>query len=808
MNHRGENPAGPTGERIERSQRTGHGVLGLDGSGTSSSGSASRLREQLRALTGAAAGGLGLAAQLAVGLVETARVLVVVVDRGGRVVYGNRVFEHHTGWTLEDIEGEDWLTACIPAPHHDSVRARFDAAIADVSASVAVSPLLCADGRQCIVEWSDQRLLGESGDVVGLLLIGHDVTDRTHAGDERARLDAALEARDADQPRDSEELAAALRSSRSVLEGTFQAAPLCLAYLDTSLHFVRVNARYAEADGRTPDFFVGKAHFDLYPNADNRRIFERVRDTGQQHIACAKAFVYEHAPDRGTSHWDWSLTPVRDGEGAVVGLVLALHDVTDRVQAISRAATHERLVVESERRLRAVINSTTALVALCETDGTLIEVNEAALRLVGMEHGSVIGRRIWEPQALGLTPDAGAFIRTAIAGACDGRVVGGDLEVMLAGGVPGVIDTSFSPLRGADGEVSAIVATAINVTERQAALRALKVRDAAIESSNVPIALGDLEGRLTYANPAYLRAWGLPGTEDVVGMPVWAHWTDPAKVRAAFERTFRDGSWEGRQVARLASGEERAMRVSAAVVRDVAGQPICVTAAFADVTEAEEAAARVRAQLAEKEVLLKEVHHRVKNNLQVVSSLLHLQAGHAKEPRLRALIRESEGRIRAMSLVHETLYQSEDVGIVDFAHYAQRLVTTLRGAYGVLGREVEIEIVVDVDPLEIDVAIPCGLITGELVSNAFKHAFQGRGKGAIRVELSAQGEQHQLVVSDDGRGMPAGGTEGGLGLRLVNTLAGQLGGDACIEGGASGTRAQVRFPRPEGHSATDVSVPR
>jgi len=190
--------------------------------------------------------------------------------------------------------------------------------------------------------------------------------------------------------------------------------------------------------------------------------------------------------------------------------------------------------------------------------------------------------------------------------------------------------------------------------------------------------------------------------------------------------------------------------------------------------------AELEASLHEKEVLLKEIHHRVKNNLQVISSLLQLQAGYVEDDAARRVFEESQGRIKSMALVHEKLYQSKDLAGIDFGDYVRDLVSGLTSSYGAHAQGVVIEVEAASLHLDVDRAIPCGLIVNELVTNAFKHAFPNGRAGRIDVTLSGGGSSAiQLSVRDDGVGWPADfdpAQSSSLGLRLVHILAKQLQG--------------------------------
>lgn len=242
----------------------------------------------------------------------------------------------------------------------------------------------------------------------------------------------------------------------------------------------------------------------------------------------------------------------------------------------------------------------------------------------------------------------------------------------------------------------------------------------------------------------------------------------------------------------------------AAVALNEQGRPtkllgICMDISDRKRTELErqQAEAQLRASLREKEVLLKEIHHRVKNNLQIVSSLLNLQAGMLQDPQLLQPFRESQQRIKVMGLIHEQLYRSHNLARVDFAQYVQSLTNDLFQSYIPIGKPIRLKHSVAHIELGLDVVIPCGLIINELVSNAIKHAFPGDRAGEVQILFTFDEANHQflLAVCDDGVGIPDGldvhRTES-LGLQIVCELVEQLQGTMRLIQ-QPGTTFQITF---------------
>jgi len=219
-----------------------------------------------------------------------------------------------------------------------------------------------------------------------------------------------------------------------------------------------------------------------------------------------------------------------------------------------------------------------------------------------------------------------------------------------------------------------------------------------------------------------------------------------------------------------------------------------------EITSRQQAESQIKASLKEKEVLLKEIHHRVKNNLQIISSLLKLQSRHTDNSQTLEMFKESQSRIRTMALIHEKLYQSNDLARVNFAEYIVNLAANLFRSYELNSSQIKPLINVENIFLEIDVAVPCGLIINELVSNSLKYAFTAGTPGEIRIELYADNSRDlALIVSDNGVGLPEGldwQNLKSLGLQLVNNLVEQLGGTVKLNRN-HGTEFRIIFPRLE-----------
>ena len=252
-------------------------------------------------------------------------------------------------------------------------------------------------------------------------------------------------------------------------------------------------------------------------------------------------------------------------------------------------------------------------------------------------------------------------------------------------------------------------------------------------------------------------------------------------------------------IIRRDNGEKRWVYINAAPVLDDKGNIIAGVVVFPDITELKIAEEKIKSSLQEKEILLKEVHHRVKNNLQVISSLLHLQSKYIKDRKAFEMFQDSQDRIRSMALVHEKLYRSGDFVRVDFAEYLKSLANNLYRAHSIDPDRIKLSLNISDISMSVDFAIPCGLIINELISNSLKYGFppsynQG---GEIRIDLTSSHDNVvDMVVSDNGVGLPSGidiRKTNTLGLKLVTTLVdNQLEGNIELKR-EKGTSFHIRF---------------
>ena len=442
---------------------------------------------------------------------------------------------------------------------------------------------------------------------------------------------------------------------------------------------------------------------------------------------------------------------------------------------------------------RAVIDGMSDSVMVLDPQNCIMDVNPSAQYLVGCSASKAMRKPIedvwprWPDQILSR---GGIMARE---------------EIVMDQGDEHIYDVRISPLTDWHGGLISKVVVLRDITERKKAEILLHESEekfrTIFENANDEIIYMDKNGTIIDINKKDTLFGYSP--EEVVGknfIELSFTGLDVAEMSNLFQNVVIDGSPMPLTLMELEFKNKKGDTVFAEVstrLIEKDGEVEGILSIVRDVTERKRAEQKIKASLKEKEVLLREIHHRVRNNLQVISSLLSLQSRYIKDNQYTEMLKESQNRIKAMSLIHKKLYQSENLAQVDFNEYITALVDGLGRSYG--ASDITLKIKVNDISLGIDAAIPCGLIINELVSNSLKHAFP-EGKGEIKVILRTINGNIELAVSDNGVGIPETvdfrNTES-LGLRLVTILAeDQLNGSIDLDR-TNGTTFLIRFGRVE-----------
>ncbi|MDD1763722.1 MAG: PAS domain S-box protein [Methanobacteriaceae archaeon] len=455
---------------------------------------------------------------------------------------------------------------------------------------------------------------------------------------------------------------------------------------------------------------------------------------------------------------------------------------------------YEEALKKSEEKYRSLFEFSPDYILLLDTEGVIREINKAAETFVGYSRHELIGehfRKVNNKIQVN-NPDYKDMFHAATQGK---GVKPFEIEVQKNDNTS-YVDIRLVPLKR-EGSIFAIQIIGRDITVRKdAEKKVIRSKEELADLNNYletiinssPFAIFDLnpEGEVKSVwNPAAERIYGWQ-CEEVMGKLLPSAPSEGLEGRDIINKRVLSGEVineiELKGVRK--DGSLIDILMGAAPLYSSQGKIEGVMSASVDITAMVEAEKQIKASLKEKEVLLREVHHRVKNNLQIISSLMSLQSRYVKDETALKMFRESKNRVRAMSLIHEQLYQSPDLNRISFGDYIERIAQQLFRFYEVEGNGVELEIDVDELFLNLDTSIPLGLIVNELVSNSLKHAFTNGRNGKVSIQLQSQGEKNILTVSDDGIGLPSDfdiANTDSLGLHIVQTLTLQLRGTLDIK---------------------------
>jgi PAS domain S-box-containing protein len=629
---------------------------------------------------------------------------------------------------------------------------------------------------------------------------------------------------------------AALRQSEEKYRLLVENQTDLVVKVDLEGRFLFVSPSYCELFGKTEEDLVGKSFMPLVHEEDREETARAMENLSRPPYAC---YCEQRALTKDGWRWlAWADRAVLDEEYNVIGVVGVGRDVTARKRA-------EAELRESEERFRTLLEHIPGVsIQGYSTDGTVRYWNKASEKVYGYTAEEAIGKNLAD---LIIPPELRPHFEQALERGAQATASGefmppGELKLLHKNGSLVPVYSIHTVVR-LENSPPLLFCIDMDLSERKRIEEKLRTEKAFTESAlnclTDPFYVFDLEGRLLRWNRAAGSVSGYSNAELSSMKPMdFFQGKDRQLVVEALELAAKRGhaSLEASVVTK--DGRSIPHELSGALLRDHEGNPSGICGIARDITKrkaTEEALQRAReelerrveertaalvranerlssemeqrgryeaqlkASLREKEVLLREIHHRVKNNIQVISSLLSLQSAGLKDSKISGAFQDSQHRIKAIALIHEMMYEGKDVARVDFACYVNRLARALYQTYGVREARIELKINVEEGWIGIDTAIPCGLVINELVSNAFRHAFPRGGPGQISIVVgSVTGDQVEIVIADNGVGLSPNldfKSADTLGLRLVTDLVeGQLGGTLHL-GDAAGTAFIIRFDK-------------
>ncbi|NER35085.1 MAG: PAS domain S-box protein [Oscillatoria sp. SIO1A7] len=633
------------------------------------------------------------------------------------------------------------------------------------------------------------RLLDTSGQPIGHICVVHDETipdggrAKSILSIFAARAAAELERQrvETEMKRSQEALLASEERLRYLLSSSPAAIYTCKPQPDYGITFISENVvsllGYAAAEFSVDSLFW-MSH--IHPE-DLEQVLEK-RLCLQKEKAIAQEYRFRHKD--GTYRWlrdELKLVLSEHGKpGEIVGY---LAEITDRKQAESE-------LQEARDKLKAVWDAMPGFISWIDSDLRYIGVNQRLADTFNLPCEAFVGQKIGFMQT---SPDFIEFISEFFAS---------DIGQAAREITSEINDNRLTYLMVCQKyqQGTAAVLMGIDITERKEAEEALSLTQFSVDRAGDAVLWTEPNGRFIYANEAACLALGYSRPE-LLSMRMQQ--IDPNYPASSWpghwSRLKQEGSVKAESQHRTKDGREFPVEMRMNYLEFKGREYNCIF--IRDISDRKEAEALLQASVQEKEVLLKEIHHRVKNNLQVISSLLKMQSRSIQDTRIQAMFEDSQSRIHSMALIHQKLYQSQDLARINQGEYIRNLTSNLLRSYGVNPRRIKLEVNVCDVFMSIDAAIPCGLIINELVTNSLKYAFNGfatEGKIHIDLHRDAAG-QFSLGVGDNGVGLPSHidwESTQSLGLRLVRTLASQLGARVTLERNM-GKVFELKFTEPK-----------
>ncbi|MEX2351814.1 MAG: PAS domain S-box protein [Balneolaceae bacterium] len=569
--------------------------------------------------------------------------------------------------------------------------------------------------------------------------------------------------------------------------------PAFVFRLETS-EILNINRAAIDNYGYTREEFQSMNLYDLRPEQDFDHLDSTLREL-RSDVDVRIATYSRHLKKSGEliSVEIRSKRIVYQGEKAVLALA---NDVTEQLE-------QEVRLKESLERYDIVSRATSDAIWDFEIQRGEIVPNDVFYRIFGYHEEDVSPEVAWWDRKI--HPEDRVRVREMFVRAVEENRDRFQMEYRFRcadGTYRSIFDRVFM-VRSSDGEPLRIIGAMQDVTKRKEEEDRLRLLESVITNTREGVVILEAEPtrlpgrRIVYVNDGFSKMSGYT-KEDVLGRTL--HFlSGPATDQQEIEKLGRSlEKWKACHVELInykRSGESFWTSLSMVPVKDSKGEYTHWISIARDVTERKTQEQAIRESLKEKDILLAEIHHRVKNNLAVISAMLQLQASEDGNEELSDKLYDSITRIKAIANIHEHLYKSNTFSRLDFSENTRTLIDNVVSSVPI-GAEVGIEYEMEPIILNVNQAIPCSLIVNEVVMNSLKHAFKGRSDGIINVRLSLNGKNLTLEIADNGIGFPEGvdlPKSGSLGYQIISVLSQQLGAEKQYESGSGGTRFTLQF---------------
>lgn len=588
------------------------------------------------------------------------------------------------------------------------------------------------------------------------------------------------------------ELSAAQKNLRLLIDSSLDM--ICAS--DPDGYITEFNAAAQQTFGYTAHEVIGKHVNMLYAEPDERN---QVTKLLTEESGFFSGEVVNKRKDGSRFTAFLSASTLKDENGNIIGSMGVSRDIS----VIKKSETELRL---NEEKYRAIYSQAYVGIALVDKENEkFLQVNQRLCDILGFTMEEMQSKTIDDLRIKGdlsRLPSGKDFIRRGFERIFD------EQRYINASGAEVIFNITISLIKDENGSPLFFVYIYEDITPKRKAEEQIRIQaaklNAIFESSSHMIWTMDREYKLTSFNSNQIK-WlkDVYGLKPYIGMPMMSGAMISTEDYNAFWKSKADQAFAGdtlkfETLFESKKGIKYWREIYLNPIRNERDEVVEISCIAHDISDQKTAEDNIRQSLKEKEVLLKEVHHRVKNNLQVISSILNLQSSYVKDKKSLDLLLESQNRIKSMAFVHESLYQTKDFSNINFSSYVENITSNLVHSYSNPDNPPKLNMELDAIQLNLDTAIPCGLIINELISNSLKYAFRDKKDGQLDVTVKKSGNSIRIVIADNGKGFPANvdfrNTES-LGLQLVVTLVDQINGKIELET-KKGAKFTIDFSPP------------
>ena len=555
--------------------------------------------------------------------------------------------------------------------------------------------------------------------------------------------------------------------------------------MDSNGDIVRSNERFEKITGRSAREIKGTFALQYFADSERQELEDALQKAFDEGYSTVEGSLISHNGQK-ISHLLTGVSFRYKGQKYVAGIGL---DISKRVAYRQELSKNRRRLKRAQKL--AKVGSWEWNLRLGERSWS-----DEAYRILGYDPGEVEPTK--ENLFRNVHPDDVSKITRNIEQMMDNQLTEGTVEYRIIpenGNYLKHAREKIQTIFDENGELIRVNGTVQDITEQKKNKKKMRRQSEVMTTSIDGMSLANADDELIYVNKAHADIYGYDHPDELVGKS-WHILYDEDGLHELTETALpalqETGFWRGETVGKRKDGTLFPQEVSLSITGE--GGIACVAR---DITERKKTEDKLEQSLSEKKAMLQEIHHRVKNNLAVISGMFQLQVFETENAQVKSVLNDSQLRIQSIALIHELLYEADSFANISLQKYIQKLIDAIQQTLPFDHQHINLRIEVEDISLEINQAIPCAILINELVTNAYKHAFNEMESGTITVSLSSNNQELTLGVRDDGQGLPADFSlhqPSSIGMQLIQTLTDQLDGALSYKtDSSSGTLFEICF---------------